>query len=63
MSRDITHVVLFAGSEEDIPPPLEPPPLPPGVTEEDVALFKSAQEKAQEVNTGFFQNYSSRTEI
>ena len=41
---------LLSGSEEDVPAgPPPPPPLPPGVTEEDVELFKSAQEKALEV--------------
>ena len=48
--------VLCLGSEDEGPPaPPQPPPLPPGVTEEDVEIFKRAQENANEV--GFIASY------
>ena len=41
--------MVSAGSEDEGPSlPPQPPPLPPGVTEEDVEIFKKAQEFANE---------------
>jgi hypothetical protein len=43
----MTKVLLFIDNsdEDDVDPSSE---LPPGITDEDVQLFKQAQEKAQE---------------
>ena len=44
MTNWLAHV-----SEEELGFPYKPGSLPPGVTEDDLSLFKDAQQKAQEV--------------